>query len=88
MSVHELKTWPSFFNDLVRGYKTFEIRRNDREFHHGDALLLREWDPTKKIYTGRKLTFGIEYISDLELVGIPGFVAMSIRPIPMVEVGR
>lgn len=49
MSVHELKCWPSQFDAIERGDKTFEVRRNDdRDFAVGDVLVLRKWDPARR----------------------------------------
>lgn len=45
MTTHELKTWPEPFAAMVDGRKAFEIRRDDRNFAVGDALLLREYEP-------------------------------------------
>ena len=42
--IHELKTWPQFFDSIVDGTKTFELRKDDRGFEVGDAVLLRECD--------------------------------------------
>lgn len=44
-TIHELKTWSPFFEAIANEEKTFEVRRNDRDFQVGDILLLREWDP-------------------------------------------
>jgi len=41
--VHELKVVPPYFDALVSGAKTFEVRRNDRGYQRGDLLRLREW---------------------------------------------
>lgn len=49
----EKKIWPEFFEKVVSGEKTFEVRLNDFECKPGDVLVLREWDPTTKEYTGR-----------------------------------
>lgn len=44
-TLHELKTFPSFFDAVWVGDKNFEIRFDDRGFQKGDKFLLREWDP-------------------------------------------
>lgn len=45
MRTHDLKCWPSFFAAVLDGSKTFEVRKNDRDFAVGDVLDIREWDP-------------------------------------------
>ncbi len=62
MTQHDLKTWPEFFADLMIGDKTFELRKNDRDFKLGDTLLLREWNPKTKEYTGRRALRRIVYM--------------------------
>lgn len=47
MTLHDLKTWPRYFQALEAGEKTFEIRRADRPFRIGDVLVLREWEPER-----------------------------------------
>lgn len=79
MTVHELKTWPQFFDDLLSGRKEFEVRQNDRPFRIDDVLRLREYDPISQTYTGREHKVRIHYLTDLEPVGVPGFVAMGIH---------
>ena len=49
----ELKTWPESFQALFTGLKSFEFRKNDRDFKVGDQLTLLEWDNDLKDYTGR-----------------------------------
>ena len=62
ITVHKLKTWPSYFDDIYKGHKNFEIRKNDRDFKIGDDLLLEEWDPNTQKYTGRHCHREITYI--------------------------
>jgi len=57
---HKLKILPEYFQPVLDGTKTFELRRNDRGFQIGDAVILKEWDVSG--YTGRELTKTIQYI--------------------------
>lgn len=50
--IHELKTWPEFFDAVKRGEKTFEVRRNDRGFQVGDTLRLVRWQPSEGYHGG------------------------------------
>lgn len=59
---HELKTWPVHFDNVVQGNKTFEIRKNDRDFKVGDTALLRRFDPDKKLFTGEECRIYITHI--------------------------
>ena len=40
--IHELKTDPAVYGAVRTGEKTFEIRKDDRNFKAGDYLLLRK----------------------------------------------
>lgn len=64
MTVHELKCWPSLFDDLRSGRKSFDIRKNNRGFQTGDRIAFRKFCPEKKQYTNpaESLTADIGYI--------------------------
>lgn len=47
MTEHELKCHTEYFGRICSGQKTFEIRKNDRDFQVGDILVLKEYDPAK-----------------------------------------
>jgi Domain of unknown function (DUF3850) len=68
---HELKTWPRLFDATLSGFKKHEIRVNDRDFKEGDELLLREWDPDKRAYTGRHVIAVISYMTKGGTFGLP-----------------
>ena len=38
MKLHELKIKEVYFKDVLAGAKTFEIRKNDRDFQQGDLI--------------------------------------------------
>lgn len=48
---HELKTWVEYYQAVCNGEKTFEVRKDDRNFNVGDYLHLREWDNVNEVYT-------------------------------------
>lgn len=60
MKVHELKILPEYYDVVRCGDKRFEIRKNDRDFHSGDILRLKEWDG--KEYTGEEIDVLVRYI--------------------------
>lgn len=49
------KVWPEYFEAIVSGKKTYELRLADFEVREGDVLILEEWDVTSERYTGRKI---------------------------------
>ncbi|MEG0259568.1 MAG: DUF3850 domain-containing protein [Lysinibacillus sp.] len=38
MATHDLKILPEYLEAVVSGKKTFEIRKNDRDFQVGDRI--------------------------------------------------
>jgi hypothetical protein len=83
MATHELKCWPTSFQGIKRGDKTFEVRLDDRGYAVGDTLNLNEWDPVNKVYSGDKLSREVVWLlraDESEFFGIKyGYVVMSIR---------
>lgn len=88
MQMHELKTDPQVFDDVVAGRKTFEIRKDDRDFQEGDLLMLR-----KTLHTGTEMAKGaplkylgtvyvyVTYIMRGPIYGLAdGWVIMAIMP--------
>ncbi len=59
----EKKIWPQFFDKVESGEKKFELRLGDFHCEAGDTLILREWDPEEKQYTGRTMEKKITYVS-------------------------
>ncbi len=59
----EKKTLPKLFNAVLKGKKTFDERLADFNCKPGDILVLKEWNPKTKKYTGRELRKKITYVS-------------------------
>ena len=51
--LHELKTDSAVYRRVYVGLKTYELRKNDRDFKVGDQLLLRE-----TLHTGAEMQSG------------------------------
>lgn len=58
----EKKIQPKYFQRILDGDKTFELRLADFECNTGDILVLREFDPSTKQYTGRTLEKEVTYV--------------------------
>ena len=85
---HDLKCWPGPFQATMDGRKTFEWRKDDRDYNEGDTLLLREWDPTPVLhcsatgYTKRTLAMRVTYVLRGRFDVPPGYVIMAIQFVP------
>lgn len=83
MTTHDLKIAPEWFDDVCEGVKTFEIRKDDRDYRLGDILRLREWTFDEG-YTGfetRARVTSILWAEEFPDGLKPGYVVMSIRHI-------
>jgi uncharacterized protein DUF3850 len=66
VATHELKSWPEFFQAILEGRKTHDLRRaDDRTFCVNDLMQLREFDPKTERYTGREVMVEITYITSV-----------------------
>ncbi len=61
------KTWPKYFQAILDGKKNYELRLADWECNEGDTLLLKEWDPETKRYTGREVSKKIKYVARFKI---------------------
>lgn len=61
------KAWPKIFEDVLSGKKKFDLRLADFDIKEGDILILEEWNPETKEYTGRKLEKKAGYILKFDL---------------------
>lgn len=58
----EKKCWPESFQLIADGQKTYEYRLADWDCQPGDTLVLKEWNPETKQYTGREITRTVGYV--------------------------
>ena len=84
--IHQLKIESQYFKEIIEGNKTFEVRKNDRNFHVGDYLGLNEITDHPCNEKGeRKETGCFVLVKVLSVFDNPeyvkeGLVIMAIRP--------
>ena len=74
---HELKIETKFLEQIFKKNKTFEIRKNNRNYEVDDILILKEWDDKKKRFSSNWLEARVTYISDYQQK--PGYVVLAIK---------
>lgn len=90
---HEAKILPEWFEALLSGRKSFEVRKDDRDpkYQTGDELFLREFDGID--YTGRTITAEVTFVLRNEYCR-EGFCILSVivkdssPPKPMTQYDR
>lgn len=81
------KIWPEYFELVLSGKKKFEVRVADFEIKEGDTLVLEEWNPKTKEYTGRiiekkvgyTLKFTLDSFGQKELIEDKGLMVISLE---------
>ena len=81
------KCWPMIFEAVLSGKKNFDLRISDFPVSVGDILILEEWNPETKKYTGRKIEKKVKYVLKTkeknmwldEDIDKYGFVAMGLE---------
>lgn len=80
--IHVVKCKKTYFEQVVRETKKFEIRKNDRNYQPGDIIIMQEIEDEDgpAVYTGRFVLCKIGYMLE-DFEGLtPGFVAFTIIP--------
>lgn len=89
MIVHKLKIKPDYLKAIIEGNKTFEIRKNDRDFKEGDRVCLVDEENKRYIdiiikyitdYAQQEgyIVFSFDWISGGKLLGESGVLPMSV----------
>lgn len=84
-NIHDIKIERRYFNSIKEDRKTWELRYNDRDYHAGDYLLLREVEFGK--YTGNMIIVMVMMIQfDYKDVLKDGWIIMSIEKVDDISV--
>lgn len=81
------KVWPQYFELIKSGKKKFEVRVADFDVKEGDTIILEEWNPETKKYTGRTITkkagytlkFSLDSFGQKDLIEEKGLVVISLE---------
>lgn len=87
MAIIKKKLWPQYFDAISSGKKRFELRVADFDVKEGDTLILEEWDPETKQYSGRKIektvdfvmNFGLDDFGQREIIKEKGLVVIQFK---------
>lgn len=78
---HKLKTLPKYFKAVRSGSKTFEVRKDDRDYQVNDTLILQKYD--KGCYLIEECKVLITYVlgrnEDEKQFVKEGYVILGIR---------
>jgi len=67
MAIIKKKIWSEYFELVKSGKKKFELRLANFDIKEGDILVLEEWNPETKQYTGRTIEKKVNYILKFNL---------------------
>ena len=62
MSIIKKKAWPKLFQAVLNENKKFDLRLADVDIKEGDILVLEEYNPKTKEYTGRKIEKKVNFV--------------------------
>lgn len=85
--IHALKIEPNYYEDIKSGNKSFEVRKNDRDFRTGDYIALNELFKAGDEYTGRSILVKITSIVNDERFCKKGYVIMGLVVCIIIENG-
>jgi len=62
MAVIKKKCWPEWFKTFISGERTLELRLADFDLREGDTIIMEEYNPETKQYTGRIASFNCKKV--------------------------
>lgn len=75
--IHDLKILPIYFKAIVDGSKNFEVCKNNKNFHVGDELYLREFEDGQ--YTGNYTVRIVTYAFEDKEVLKDGYIILGLK---------
>lgn len=78
----EKKILTEYYGAVRRGYKTFELRKDEDDIQPGNILILHEWDGERQKYTGHMITREVTYVlRDCPQYGLmDGYCIIGLQP--------
>lgn len=58
----EKKILTEYLEEIMKGNKNFELRKDEDDVQVGDELILHEWHPKLELYTGAKVKKTVKYV--------------------------
>lgn len=88
--IHQLKVEKKYYSDIIAGHKTFEVRKNDRNFKVGDLLgfneAVVEKGANEVTETGECVVAIITYILNDERFCKDGYVTLGFKLCRVTEI--
>jgi len=79
---HNLKCKHEYFEAVTKGFKTAEIRINDRDFKVGDTFILNEINNGTFTAPRKSIRFLITHVLKHDFRGLsPDYVMISFKPL-------
>jgi len=67
MAIIKKKTWTKEFDLIESGKKKFDLRLANFDIQEGDTLILEEWNPEMKEYTGKTIEKRVNFVFKFNL---------------------
>jgi len=81
------KCWPELFQLVLSGKKNADMRVADFSIKSGDTLILEEWDPKTKKYTGRKLSRKVKAVQKIDVARMNSLEEIRKSGFYLIELG-
>ena len=76
---------PEYFKDILNGKKKIELRLADFSIKTGDILVLEEYNPKTKQYTGRNIKKKVNFLVKVDLLKL--YSIEDIKKFGIYEIG-